>query len=68
MDLENVPHVIAACCILHKVCEIHGDSFNEEWLQEVDLMDQPDKIMASQMPSRAANDLRTKLMIYFNRN
>lgn len=42
MDIKNVPNVIAACCVLHNLCETHGDSFNEEWLQEVDLMDQPE--------------------------
>ena len=67
MDVKNVPHVIAACCVLHNTCEIHGDSFNEEWLQEIDLMDQPDSAMNAQFPSRAANDLRTTLMNYFQR-
>jgi len=41
MDVDNVAHFIAVCCVLHNLCEIHHDSFNEEWLQEVDL-DQPD--------------------------
>ena len=31
MNVENVPHVVAACCVLHNVCEIHGDTFNENW-------------------------------------
>jgi hypothetical protein len=22
---------VAACCILHNVCEVHGDSFDEDW-------------------------------------
>ena len=30
---ENVPTVIAACCILHNICEIHGETFNDSWLQ-----------------------------------
>jgi len=24
MNIENIPHVVAACCILHSICEIHG--------------------------------------------
>ena len=36
MDIENVPHITAACCALHNVCGIHGDSFYDEWLQEDD--------------------------------
>ena len=41
MHVDNVPNVILACCILHNVCEIHNDEFNEEWLADVDL-EQPD--------------------------
>ena len=33
--VENVPTVIGACCILHNICQIHGDTFNEEWLQDI---------------------------------
>jgi len=29
-----VPHVVTACCVLHNFCEIHGDSFDEDWLQD----------------------------------
>ena len=39
IHIENVPHVVIACCVLHNFCEIHGDSFNEEWLQDNDLDD-----------------------------
>ena len=33
MILENVPTVIAACCIVHNICEIHGETYNDSWLQ-----------------------------------
>ena len=26
--------VISACCVLHNMCEIHGDAFNDSWLQQ----------------------------------
>ena len=29
-----MPHVVTACCVLHNFCEIHGDSFDEDWLQD----------------------------------
>ena len=35
MIVENVPTVVGACCILHNICQIHGDTFNEEWLQDI---------------------------------
>lgn len=34
MAVKNVPKVIAACCILHNICEIHGEVFDEKWLEE----------------------------------
>ena len=38
MSIGNVPNVVAACCVLHNICEIRGDEFNGEWLQEVEEM------------------------------
>lgn len=35
MDIDNVPRVVLACCILHNVCEIHGETFNTTWLNDV---------------------------------
>ncbi len=34
MDIQNATKVVVACCILHNVCEIHGDSFDEQWLED----------------------------------
>lgn len=36
MSIDNVPNVVAACCVLHNICEIHGDEFNNQWLQEIE--------------------------------
>ena len=33
MFVENVPCVVAACCVLHNICEIHGDDFDEDWIE-----------------------------------
>lgn len=33
--LELVPMMALACCVLHNVCEMHGDPFRDEWLEEV---------------------------------
>ena len=46
MFVGNVPNVIIACCILHNICEVHGDIFNDEWLEDLDLM-QPDDAIVS---------------------
>ena len=46
MHIKHIPNVILSCCVLHNVCEIHNDTFNEEWLQDVDLT-QPDDTSSS---------------------
>ncbi|XP_047201266.1 protein ALP1-like [Girardinichthys multiradiatus] len=33
--LDLVPTMILACCILHNMCEFHGDAFKAEWQVEV---------------------------------
>ena len=32
MHLSNV---ITACCILHNICELHGETFDNNWLEEL---------------------------------
>ena len=36
VSVRDVPELVAACCVLHNMCEIHGDTFNEEWLESVE--------------------------------
>lgn len=33
ISTEDIPTVITACCVLHNICEVHRDEFNEEWLE-----------------------------------
>ena len=41
MNIDNVPCVITAACILHNMCEVHGDTFNELWIEEINDLNQP---------------------------
>lgn len=34
MVVTNVPKVVTACCILDNICEIHGNMFDDDWLEE----------------------------------
>ena len=36
MHIHYVTKMAVACCVLHNVCEIHGETFNEEWTEEVE--------------------------------
>ena len=35
VDVVDVPELVAACCVLHNICEVHGDGFDEEWIEGV---------------------------------
>ena len=69
MNVENVPHIVAACCILHNVYEIHGDTFNEAWIANVDdTLEQPAIVTVSKTSSRGNRGtvIRDTLVEYFS--
>ena len=35
-DSKILPELIAACCILQMLHEIHREQFNEDWFQDLD--------------------------------
>ena len=41
MYMHNVLVVAATACILHNICEIHHDQFNDAWLVDNDGLTQP---------------------------
>eukprot|EP00118_Oscarella_pearsei_P022072 m.251670 g.251670 ORF g.251670 m.251670 type:complete len:303 (+) comp40338_c0_seq3:519-1427(+) len=43
VNIDNVPHIVAACCVLNNICEVKGDGFEEEWRrgEEDDQQHQP---------------------------
>ena len=32
MHIDHIPTIIAAACVLHNVCEVHGKHFNDAWI------------------------------------
>ena len=37
VDISHVPNVVITCCILHNLCKIHGEYFNDTWLKDFHL-------------------------------
>ena len=35
MHIEMIPTVISAACILHNMCEVHGEMLQEWWLRDI---------------------------------
>lgn len=42
--MDVVPTMVLACCILHNICEVHGDTLVEEWVEEVRRGESPQPI------------------------
>ena len=38
VQLEDVPDIVASCCVLHNICQIHGDNFDESWHDPTDVV------------------------------
>ena len=41
MGISEVPELVGACCILHSMCQLHGEGFDRQWLEENDEYDSP---------------------------
>ena len=72
VDVYRVPELVAACCTLHNICEVHGDGFNDEWMDgttEQTTQDSTNSATAS-TPSIAGESerIRETLMAYFVQN
>ena len=35
MKLDYLSTAVTACCILHNICEVHHDEFDEQWQDDV---------------------------------
>lgn len=65
MNTEHIPNVIsAACCVMHNICETHGESFNDAWLQDCDENEQPASV-SSASSGNAAHAIRETLVQFF---
>ena len=66
VDVCDVPELVIACCILHNLCEIHGDEFSEEWLDGVDNNGPVSSVSNSTRAEGNSKDIRSALMTHFN--
>ena len=40
MSLANIPTIIAACCVLHNICEKNRNRYDNSWNTDVAEMEQ----------------------------
>lgn len=65
-NVSFMPTLVTACCILHNLCEIHGDSFDDNWLEADPLADASSATSTTAVPpANAAVAIRQALCDYF---
>ena len=69
MHTDNIPHVIAATCVLHNICEVHHEHFNDAWLQNTEgEHDQPATVRTRDTSIGSSHAIRNALVSYFRSN
>ena len=68
VDVRDVSEVVAACCTLHNICEVHGDAFDDKWLNGVDSQEYESNLScsSSNLPVQSATDTRNAFMAFFS--
>uniref|UniRef100_A0A3B4T4H9 DDE Tnp4 domain-containing protein n=1 Tax=Seriola dumerili TaxID=41447 RepID=A0A3B4T4H9_SERDU len=69
IDISMMPRVVAACCVLHNICEVRGDSFLPEW--NIDMapsesyLRQPDTESSEGDTCKAAESVIFYISVYY---
>ena len=68
VQVEDVPDVVGACCVLHNICQTLGDAFDEHWLESS--QEPQDSLPALATPpvvtSTDASNIRRAIMLHFS--
>ena len=65
--IHDLPKLVAACCVLHNVCEIHGETFDEDWMNDIAVHTSASATnTASTSLDNNGRDVRQALMTYFS--
>ena len=69
MHTDNIPHMIATTCVLHNICEVHHEHFNDAWLQNSHgEYDQPATVITRDDSVGSPHAIRKALVSYFQSN
>ncbi|XP_070552294.1 uncharacterized protein [Ptychodera flava] len=64
-NLDILPNVVLACCVLHNLCEQHRNPFNDGWLEGVEDFEGPNE-QANIPDDRSAINIRRAIMEHFS--
>ena len=68
MEVSHVPQIVTACCILHNICEIHGNRFVDSWMDATTRLEQPTSTATPIVTSSQSKDIRDLLMQHLANN
>ena len=63
---EDVPTIISACCVLHNICEVHKEQFDETWMEELASGVNASSPTQNTSTNTNAESIRTALCNYMN--
>ena len=63
---EDVPTVISACCVLHNICEVHKEQFDDTWLEELESGTTAPSPTQNVSTNTNAESIRSALCNYMN--
>ena len=65
--IHDVPKLVAAGCVLHNVCEIHGETFDEDWMSDITDNNSVNTVSTTSTSLESSGrDVRQALMAYFS--
>ena len=65
-DIMFMPTLVNVCCVLHNLCEVHGDGFDDNWLCEEVPVPASSSSSTAVVQTPAAAAIRDALCDYFD--
>ena len=64
--ISRMPTIVTVCAILHNICEVHGDEFNHEWIQDGENTAVHPRAADEDRVGQCAEEIRNAIAQFFN--
>ena len=64
--ISRMPTIVTVCAILHNICEVHGDEFNHEWIQDGENTAVHPRAADEDRVGQRAEEIRNAIAQFFN--
>ena len=66
ISVYDVLKCVAACVVLHNVCEVHGEAFDEDWMEGIDCDSDASQSDFRSSQSESGENIRQALTYLFS--